>query len=127
MPVKFWQTIIRFWFYLSYLITTVSLKTPLVCTRSGLYCVSKIEWMHSALMPYALRKIYDQPISFEILHIKIKSKIWNNIKLAEFQDLTEFPGFWDLKSNLLWKWMHSNGKVFRTCHNNFQWKMFPIS
>ena len=24
MPVKFWLTIIRFWFFLSYLITTVS-------------------------------------------------------------------------------------------------------
>ena len=23
MPVKFWQTIVRFWFFLSYLITTV--------------------------------------------------------------------------------------------------------
>jgi hypothetical protein len=25
MPVKFWQTIVRFWFFLSYLITTVSI------------------------------------------------------------------------------------------------------
>ena len=30
MPVKFWQTIVRFWFFLSYLITTVRLKTKLL-------------------------------------------------------------------------------------------------
>ena len=46
MPVKFWQKIVRFWFFLSYLITTVHavLDPSLELTQSSISTRSFGKW-----------------------------------------------------------------------------------
>ena len=43
MAVKFWQTIVRFWFFLSYLITTV----PMYLFSFALLCIPFKKGMHN--------------------------------------------------------------------------------
>ena len=40
MPVKFWQTSVKFWFFLSYRITTVKLNEPkTICGKKLSICI----------------------------------------------------------------------------------------
>jgi hypothetical protein len=52
MPVKFWQMIVRFWFYLSYLITTVLLRSLWFC-NSWTNCIQvNMIWHEKRLLVF---------------------------------------------------------------------------
>ena len=123
MPVKFWLTIVRFWFFLNYLITTVwaTFEGVFLCFRGK----KNFFWEHYSVCTKNLHNT---------LFIKIKKKkIWpKNMKKLFFLWLRRFSNLNVLHTGLLMQdwvfrlgipWSHHKPTLFwlikccRFCHS----------